>query len=99
MSPEPARNLVHLALLAGWAVLGIVMTFGALFHPAEAPGVGVFWLWCVGFAVVTTVLVARTTSPLGALGMHGLVLLILALLPRMFPLSLLRAGLDILGRG
>ena len=98
MPSEPARNLVHGLLLAVWAALGVLVTLGALAHPATLVGAGAFWLWFVGFAVATTVLVARTGTPLGALLVHGGLLLALALVPRVFPLSLLRAGLDILGR-
>jgi hypothetical protein len=57
-----------------------------------------FWLWFAGFAAVTTLLVRRIRSPLGALGVHGGFLLGLSLLPRVFPLELLRIGLDVLGR-
>lgn len=98
MPSEPARNLVHGLLLAIWAAVGVLVTLGALVHPAALVGAGAFWLWFVGFAVATTVLVARTGTPLGALLVHGGLLLALALVPRVFPLSLLRAGLDILGR-
>jgi hypothetical protein len=98
MSSEPARNLVHGLLLAVWAAVGVLVTLGALAHPATLLGAGAFWLWFVGFAVATTLLVARTGTPLGALLVHGGVLLALALVPRVFPLSLLRAGLDVLGR-
>ncbi|MGZ6132516.1 MAG: hypothetical protein ACXWLF_10835 [Myxococcaceae bacterium] len=98
MSPQPARNLVHLLLLGAWAALGLLVTLGALAHPAALPGAGAFWLWFVGFAVATSLLIARTGTPLGALGVHLGVLLLLALVPRVFPLSLLRAGLDVLGR-
>lgn len=98
MPSEPARNLVHGLLLAAWAVVGVLITLGALAHPATLVGAGAFWLWFVGFAVATTVLVARTGTPLGALLVHGGLLLALALVPRVFPLSLLRAGLDVLGR-
>ena len=97
-SPQPERNLVHMMLLAGWAVLGVLVTLGALAHPAALAGAGAFWLWFVGFAVATTVLVGRTGTPLGALAVHGGLLLALALVPRIFPLSILRAGLDVLGR-
>lgn len=98
MPSEPARNLVHGLLLALWAAVGLLLTLSALVHPAALLGAGAFWLWFVGFAVTTTVLVARTGTPLGALLVHGGLLLALALVPRMFPLSLLRAGLDVLGR-
>jgi hypothetical protein len=98
MPTQPLRNLVHGLLLAAWAVVGVLLTLGALAHPAALPGAGAFWLWFVGFAVATTVLIGRTGTPLGALAVHGGVLLLLALVPRVFPLSLLRAGLDVLGR-
>jgi len=92
------KNLVHGLLLAAWAVLGVLFTLGALVHPAALLGAGAFWLWFVGFALATTALVARAGTPLGALAVHGGLLLAMALVPRVFPLSLLRAGLDILGR-
>ena len=98
MPSEPARNLVHGLLLAVWAAVGILATLGALAHPGSLLGAGAFWLWFVGFAVATTVLVARTGTPLGALLVHGGLLLALSLVPRVFPFSVLRAGLDILGR-
>ena len=98
MSSEPARNLVHGLLLAAWAAVGVLITLGALIHPATLLSAGAFWLWFVGFAVATTVLVARTGTPLGALGVHLGLLLALAFVPHVFPLSLLRVGLDVLGR-
>ena len=98
MSSEPARNLVHGLLLAVWAAVGLLVTLSALAHPAALLGAGAFWLWFVGFAALTTVLVARTGTPLGALLVHGGLLLALALVPRIFPISLLRSGLDVLGR-
>jgi hypothetical protein len=98
MSPQPARNLVHLSLLVAWAALGVLVSLGALAHPATLPGAGVFWLWFIGFGVATTVLIGRVGTPLGALVVHGGLLTLLAIVPRVFPLSLLRAGLDVLGR-
>ena len=98
MSSEPARNLVHGLLLAVWAAVGVLVTLGALAHPATLVGAGAFWLWFVGFGVATTALITRTGTPLGALLVHGGLLLALSLVPRVFPFSLLRAGLDILGR-
>ncbi len=83
MSSEPARNLVHGLLLAVWAAVGLLVTLSALAHPAALVGSGGFWLWFVGFALLV----------------HGGLPLALALVPRVFPLSLLRvAGLDVLGR-
>ena len=98
MSIAPTRNLAHLLLLAAWGLLGVLVTLAALAHPSALPAAGIFWLWLVGFAVASTVLVARTGTPLGVLGVHGGLLLALMLVPRIFPLSLLRAGLDVLGR-
>jgi len=98
MPSQAARTLVHGLLLAVWAAVGFLVTLTALAHPATLLGAGGFWLWFVGFAAATTVLVARTGTPLGALLVHGGLLLALTLMPRVFPLSLLRAGLDILGR-
>jgi hypothetical protein len=98
MPSEPARNMVHGLLLAVWMAVGLLVTLSALAHPAALLGAGAFWLWFVGFAVATTVLVTRTGTPLGALLVHGGVLLAIAVVPRVFPLSLLRVGLDVLGR-
>ena len=98
MPSEPARNLVHTILLAVWVAVGLVVTLSAIAHPAALLGAGAFWLWFVGFAATSTVLVARAGTPLGALLVHGGLLLALALVPRIFPLSLLRVGLDVLGR-
>ena len=98
MPSQAARNMVHGLLLAVWIAVGLLVTLTAFAHPATLLGAGAFWLWFVGFAAATTVLVARTGTPLGALLVHGGLLLGLALVPRVFPLSLLRAGLDILAR-
>ena len=98
MSTAPTRNLAHLLLLAAWALLGVLVTLAALAHPAALPAAGAFWLWLAGFGVATTALVARTGTPLGVLGVHGGLLLALMLVPRIFPLSMLRVGLDVLGR-
>jgi len=98
MPSRPNRNMVHVVLLTVWAAVGLVVTLSAFAHPAMLLGAGAFWLWFVGFAVATTILVARTGTPLGALLIHGGLLLALSLVPRVFPLSLLRAGLDTLGR-
>ena len=98
MSNSPTRNLTHVVLLGAWALLGVLVTLAALAHPSALPAAGLFWLWLVGFAVATTVLVGRTGTPLGVLGVHGGLLLALMLVPRVFPLSILRVGLDVLGR-
>jgi hypothetical protein len=97
---KPMRNAVHLLLLAGWMLLGVVFTLKSLGSPAGLAagllGAGTFWIWLVGFAAVTTVAMARFATPLAAVAVHGGALLVLALIPRIFPLSLLRFGLDVL---
>jgi len=76
-----------------------VVTLSALAHPAALLGAGAFWLWFVGFAVATTVLVTRTGNPAGsAAGPRRACCWPWPSCPRAFPLSLLRAGLDVLGR-
>ena len=92
---------MHGVLLAVWAAVRLLVTLSALAHPSTLLGAGAFWLWFVGFAAATTVLVARTGTPLGALLVHESRRLLLAARPRsrrVFQLSLLRAGLDVLGR-
>ena len=94
------KNAVHLMLLAGWTLLGAFFTLKCLGSPAGlAAGLlaaGTFWLWLLGFAASTSVAVARFATPLAAAGVHLGVLVVLALLPHVFPLSLVRFGLDVL---
>ena len=98
MPSRPNRNLVHVILLAVWAAVGLVVTLGAFADPWEFLVAGAFWVWFLGFAAATTLLVARTGTPLGALGVHGGLLVALSLVPDVFPFSVLRMGLDVLGR-
>ena len=94
------KNAVHLLLLVGWTLLGAVFTLKCLGSPSGlAPGLlaaATYWLWLAGFAALTSVVVARFTTPLAAVVVHAVALLVLALTPRLFPLSLLRFGLDVL---
>jgi len=97
---KPMRNAVHLLLLAGWALLGLVFTLKCLASPAGlAVGLlaaGAFWLWLVGFAALTSVAVVRFATPLAAVAVHATTLGVLALMPRVFPVSIVRYGLDVL---
>ena len=90
--------MVHGLLLVAGRRSGSWCPSRALAHPATLLGAGVFWLWFVGFAAATTVLVGRDRHAAGCPLVHGGLLTLLALVPRVFPLSLLRAGLDVLGR-
>jgi hypothetical protein len=98
MLSKPNRNMVHVVLLALWALVGLVVTLGGFADPWNFLVAIAFWLWFAGFAAATTLLVARTGTPLAALGVHGGFLLAQSLVPRVFPLSLLRVGLDVLGK-
>jgi hypothetical protein len=94
------RNVAHAAVLALWAVTGLLFTlkvvFGAgPFLPGLLTGVS-WWLWFAGLAAVTTFLVTRWEKPLAALLVHSGAFVFLAMLPREFPLSVLRLGLDLL---
>lgn len=95
---KPNRNLVHVVLLALWALVGLVVTLGVFTDPWNILVAGAFWMWFAGFAAATSLLVARIRTPLGALGVHGGFLVALSLLPSDVPLSLLRFGLDVVGR-
>jgi hypothetical protein len=97
---KPMKNALHLLLLAGWTLLGLLFSLKSLGGPGGlAMGIlaaGTFWLWLLGFATLTSVLVARVATPLAALAVHASALLVLGLLPRLLPMSLLRFGLDVL---
>jgi hypothetical protein len=97
---KPMRNAVHLLLLAGWTLVGAAFTLHSLGSP-DAHGlgllaVGAYWLWLVGFAALTSVLIVRFATPLAVLAVHAGTLLVLAAMPHAFPASLLRVGLDVL---
>ncbi len=99
---KPMKNLVHMGLLAGWVLVGVVFTIQRLAVPGElltgALAAVTYWSWLVGLAAVTSVLLARFEGPLAAVAVHLGTLAVLAVLPRVFPLTLVRYGLDVLGR-
>ena len=90
------KNAVHFGILGVWAVLGAMLSLKlvvgsfALFTPLA------FWLWFAGFAAVTTLVMKKFQGPLAALGVHAAAFGVLHLVPRVFPLDLLRLGLDFL---
>lgn len=94
------RNFVHMIALGLWGVLGLAFTlkcaFGAGASPATLLDAVSFWLWFAGLAAVTTAFVRPVKSWLAAAGIHAGTLLALSAVPRVFPLSLLRLGLDLL---
>ena len=93
------KNVIHLAVLAAWAVAGIVFTFSGLFTPAHTLlEVLSYWLWFAGFAGLTTVVVGQFEKPVAPLILHAAAFMVLQVIPRVFPLSLLRLGLDLLTR-
>lgn len=91
------RNATHLAVLAVWAVMGLLFTAECLFSggPFLTPVLS-FWLWLAAFGGLTTWLVTRFENAVGALAVHGLCFFALHLVPKTYPLSLLRLGLDLL---
>jgi hypothetical protein len=93
---KPMRNAIHFLLLTAWALLGVLFTLHCLGSPGGLLVAGIYWLWLLGFAAVTSVLVARFATPLSAVAVHIGMLLLLALLPNVAWLSLLRFGLTAL---
>src|SRR5687767_5375078 len=94
------KNLFHAAVLAGLAVLGVLFTLKTLFAGgmvAPLLTVASFWAWFACFAGATSFIVSRFEKPAMALVVHGGLFLGLAMLPKVFPLNLLRLGLDLLG--
>jgi hypothetical protein len=93
---KPMRNAVHFLFLTGWALLGALVTLKCLGSPGGLLVAGAYWLWLLAFVTLTSVFVARVARPLAAVVVHAGILLVLALLPDIFPLSLLRFGLTAL---
>lgn len=91
------KNAAHLAVLAVWAVMGILFSIKTLFGPGAAVmPVVMYWAWFAGFAALTSYLVSQFKGPLGALGTHGATFLALNLVPKVMPFAILRLGLDLL---
>ncbi len=93
---QAMKNAANLSILAVWATLGVIFTLTSLNAAALSPVLG-FWLWFGGFAAVMTWAVSQLKSPQGALGAHAAAFVVLHCIPRLFPLTLLRLGLDLLG--
>lgn len=89
------KNAAHLAALALWGIAGLLFTFKMLF---AGGGVAVlcFWAWFAGFAAFTSWVVSKLEGPLATVGAHAGALLVLHVIPRVMPFSLLRVGLDLL---
>jgi hypothetical protein len=94
------KNLVHGVVLALWALMGVVFTLKMLLGPgASLAGLltaATWWLWFGALVGVTTLAVKRFETAVGALLVHGLAFVVLSAIPALFPLSLLRLGLDLL---
>ena len=91
------KNLTHAAILGVWAVAGLMFTLTSVFGASFALGPSlIFWLWFAGFAALTSMVVSKFTGPVAALATHGAALVVLSVIPKVFPLSLLRVGYDLL---
>jgi hypothetical protein len=90
------KNLTHASILGIWAVAGLYFTGVTVFGAAALGPALIFWLWFAGFAALTSTVVSKLNGPIGALATHGAALVILSVIPRVFPLSLLRIGYDLL---
>ncbi len=89
------KNAVHLGILGVWAVLGAMLSLKLVLAFTLLSPLG-FWLWFAGFAAVTTMAMKKFEGPLAALGIHAAAFGVLHLVPRVFPLDVLRLGLDFL---
>ncbi len=91
------KNAVHLGVLAIWAGMGVLLTFNLVFGGTLALAAPLaFWLWFAGFAAITSTAVAKFEGPIAALAVHAAAFGVLHLIPKVFPLNLLRLGLDLL---
>lgn len=91
------KNLVHLGILGVWAVAGALFTIKAVFALTGFVPVAAFWGWFAAFAALTSWIVAKFDSPIGALGTHGAALLVMQAAPAVLPFALVRLGLDLIG--
>lgn len=90
------KNAIHIGILGIWATFGALLTFKLVFGALALFTPLAFWLWFAGFAALTTLAVKKFEGPIAALGVHAAAFGILHLIPRVFPLDLLRLGLDFL---
>jgi hypothetical protein len=90
------KNLTHATILGIWAVAGLIFTFSTVFGALALGPALIFWLWFAGFAALTSLVVQKFEGPIGALATHGAAMVILTVIPRVFPLSLLRIGYDLI---
>ncbi len=94
------RNVIHAGILSVWVALGVLFTARLLmsgdpFIPSLATA-GSYWLWLGAFGAATTGLITVFEGPLATVAVHGGLVLVLSMLPRVFPVSLLRLGMDLL---
>lgn len=92
------KNAVHIGILAVWAVPALLISLKLVLALAVVAPLA-FWLWFAGFAAVTTAAVRKLDGPVGALLVHAAAFGVLHLVPKVFPLHLLRLGLDFLQLG
>ena len=94
------NNMFHRLNLTAWAVAGAIVSVRIPLGGGGAADAlivaGSWWLWFAGFAALTTAAVAKTTRAWAPLAVHSAAFLALNIVPRVFPLSLLRLGLDLL---
>lgn len=90
------KNAAHLAVLALWAVMGLLFSLKTLFGAGAFMPVLLFWAWFAGFAAVTSFVASQFKGPVGALGTHGAAFIALNLVPKVMPFAILRLGLDLL---
>lgn len=94
------KNLIHAAILAAWGVMGAVFTIKVLLIQMPTFGnfmsAGSYWLWFGILAGFTTWLASKFQNPVAVIGAHAATLIGMGLIPKVFPLSLLRFGLDVL---
>ena len=98
---QAMKNLTHAVILAGWALLGLGLTFKLAVEGPMLAGLltaATYWLWLAGLAAVTSLFLSKAKSPLVALAVHSGAFVVMALLPRVFPLNVFRLGLDLLSR-
>jgi hypothetical protein len=91
------KNTAHAAILALWAVAGLLFSIKVLFGAAPALLLVLsFWAWFAGFLALTSWVVGKLKGPLPAIGTHAAAFFVLHLIPKVLPFSLLRLGLDLL---